>query len=596
VASWVALIRHRFRVDPWGTVARCAAALSALALLLFLWQAFTAVRALSTAQDSADRLVDAIVSGDVHRAKIDLAAFDDATTRAHHRTDGPMWWIGAKVPVLGRNIDAVSTIAEQSDVIADQALPRIVQVADKVRLDTFRPENGRVNLAAVAQALPVLAATDRVFSRADRAVGQLQPDRMVAPLEQPVAAFQQKVHSAAAGIAAAHDAGRLLPNMLGGDGKTRRYLLLVMNNAEVRSIGGMPGSYAVLEARRGKLSMKQQAGNTEMKRLKKPLLNIRREVRAGFDKDVGVDIRDAASIPDFPRVAALASGIAGDHWATDFDGVVAIDPLALGYVLGAVGQVDIGDRMAINQANAAPTLLNGIYLRYPDDPAAQDDAFERAARRSFDALTSGRGDSVQAIRALVQGVQERRVLLWSRHPTEQARIQSTGIAGSFTDRRQLSRPQVGVFLTDTTQAKMDFYLRAATQVTPTKCYEGGVQDIRLTTTLGSEAPEGGPPLPVSVTGFGKTVGRGNIGLSVRIIAPPGGEIRSVLVDGHRAPVGATFYRGRQVKRIIRILSPGVSTVIVTEIRTGRATPGAPLLHSTPGVLANDDVVGMSACA
>jgi hypothetical protein len=242
-----------------------------------------------------------------------------------------------------------------------------------------------------------------------------------------------------------------------------------------------------------------------------------------------------------------------------------------------------------------PTLLNWIYIRYPDDPEAQDDAFELAARRSFNALTGGRGNSVEAIRALVRGVQERRILLWSRHDAEQSRIQSTGIAGAMTDRRQLARPQVGVFLTDTTQGKMDFYLRSATQVTPTKCYADGVQDIRVTTSLRSEAPAGGPPLPVSVTGFGKTVGAGNIGLSVRIMAPPKGEIRSMLVDGHRAPVGATYYGGRQVKRILRVLAPGVSTVIVTEIRTGPGTSGEPLLRSTPGVVANEDVVGPSAC-
>jgi hypothetical protein len=440
----------------------------------------------------------------------------------------------------------------------------------------------------------VLAATDRVFGRADREVDNLQPGRLVGPLQAPVREFQQRTHSSAVGVAAAHDAGRLLPTMLGRDGRTRRYLLLVMNNAEVRSLGGMPGSFAILAARRGKVKMTEQAGTSDVKFLKHGP-SVKAEVRGGFDDSVGKDIRETAIVPDFPRAAFLASRIAGAHWDTTFDGVVAIDPVALGYVLGAVGQVDIGNEATINQATAVPTLLNGIYLRYPDDPEAQDDAFELAARRSFDALTGGRGDSVRAIRALVQGVQERRIFLWSRHDAEQARIQSTGIAGAMTDRRQVARPQVGVFLTDATQGKMEYYLRAGTQVTPTKCYAGGIQDIRMTTSLRSEAPEGGPRLPVSVTGSGKTVGLGNIGLSVRIMAPPHGEIRSLLVDGHRAPVGATFYRGRHVKRINRILPPGVSTVIVARIRTGPGTPGDPLLRSTPGVVANDDVVGPSAC-
>ncbi|MFL6089447.1 MAG: DUF4012 domain-containing protein [Aeromicrobium sp.] len=594
--SWVAHIRDLFRDDPWGMVARCTAALAVLALLLFTWQAVTAARALNEAQQTAHSLADAIAAGDVPRARVELATFNDATSRAHHRTDGPLWWLGARIPFLGPNLAAVSTIAGQSDAIADDALPRIVAVADQVQLETFRPKNGRINLAAVAKALPVLATTDRVLARADAKVSSIQTDRLVGLLQSPVSTFQQRTHAAAVGAAAAHDAGLMLPKMLGGDGKTRRYLLLVLNNAEIRSIDGMPGSFAVLEARRGKLAMREQAGNTEMKPLKKPLLNVHPETQAGFEVNVGRDIRDAAIVPHFPRVAALASSIAGDHWDKKFDGVVAIDPVALGYVLGAVGQVDIGGGMFVNQSNAASTLMNGIYLRFPKDPAAQDDAFERAARRSFDALTGGGGNSVQAIRALVRGVEERRLFLWSRHNAEQARIRSTGIAGDLTDDRALARPQIGVFLTDTTQAKMDYYLRSGTHVVATKCYGDGTQDLRLTTTIRSDAPQGAQLLPDSIVGLGNAIHRGQTGLNIRLVAPPKGSIQSVTVDGRRAPVGETTYRGRQLTRIDRILGPGESTLIVTQMRSGPRASGTPMLWSTPGVLPNDDVVSASACS
>ena len=598
MASWVARIRGWSRDDRRTVAIRSAVVLAVIAVLVFGWQAVTAARALNDAKDRAGLLIDAISSGEVERATRELKSFDEATSRAHRRTDGPLWWVGAKVPLLGRNVAAVSTVAEQADAISDQALPGIVAVADDVRAETFRPKNGRVDLAAVAKALPTLAATDRVMARADREVAAIRPDRLIGPLQGPVGEFVRQTRAAASAAAAAHDAGRLLPTMLGAEGPRRRYLLMVLNNAEVRSIGGMPGSFAVVEARRGKVAMKEQVGNTEMERLDKPRLSIRPELRAGFEKNVGLDIRDAAIIPDFPRVAALASAIAGVYWDTKFDGVVAIDPVALGYVLGAVGPLDVGDGLTINQTNAASTLLSAIYLKYPripEDAAAQDDAFERAARRSFDALTGGQGDSVTAVRALVRGVQERRVLLWSRHATEQKRIQSTGIAGSMTDMRQRQRPQVGVYLTDTSQAKLDFYLRMKTQVEAKECYAGGVQDIRMTTTISSDVPPRGAGLPVSVVGFGKRVPLGDMGLNVRIAAPPKGTIRSIIVDGRQVPVGAASYRGRQLSEVERIIAPGESTAIVTEIRTGPSMAGDPLLKSTPTVTASEDLVGPSAC-
>lgn len=593
--SWVASLRDLSREDPRALLIRSAAVIVVLAMLLFGWQAVTAVRALNDAKGMAGGLADAVSSGDVPRARALLRDFDKATTRAHHRTDGLLWWLGARVPVLGRNVDAVSTIAAQTDAIADDALPGIVEVADEVRADTFRPKGGRVDLKAVAKALPVLAATDRVLADADEEVSRIRPERLLAPLQAPASEFTQRTHEAATAAAAAHDAGRLLPTMLGGTGPARRYLLMVLNNAEVRSLGGMPGSFAILEARRGKVRMLEQ-GNAQIRRLAK--LNVKPEVRAGFSRNVGKDLRDVAIIPDFPRAAFLASRMAGAHWETKFDGVVAIDPVALGYILGAVGQVDIGDGMVINQANAAQTLLNGIYMRYPvlpDQAEAQDAAFERAARRTFNALTGGRGDSVGAVRALVRGVREDRIMLWSAHASERARIQSTGISGAMTDRGQLDRPQVGVYLTDTSQAKLDWYLRPETRVEATRCYSGDVQDLVLTTTLRSEVQQS-TPLPVSIVGFGKRVPIGIIGLSVRIVAPPGGEIRSIEIDGKPAPVGAELYKGRRIARFTNLLSPGESTVIVSKVRSGRSMPGAPLLKATPSAHSDDEnVLGPSAC-
>ena len=50
---------------------------------------------------------------------------------------------------------------------------------------------------------------------------------------------------------------RLVPPMLGQDGP-RQYLLVVQNNAEIRSTGGLPGSLQILRADNGKLTLAEQ--------------------------------------------------------------------------------------------------------------------------------------------------------------------------------------------------------------------------------------------------------------------------------------------------------------------------------------------------
>jgi aspartate carbamoyltransferase catalytic subunit len=83
---------------------------------------------------------------------------------------------------------------------------------------------------------------------------------------------------------------------------------------------------------------------------------------------------------------------------------------------------------------------------------------------------------------------------------------------------------------------------------------------------------------------------------LRIVAPPGGRIRSIEIDGKPAPAGANRYQGRQMTRFTNLLSPGENMVIVTKFRTDRSMPGAPLLKATPSAHPDDEnVLGPSAC-
>lgn len=596
MGSWADSIRRSWRNDPSQFLIRTGIGLIALLLLVFVWQALTAARALNEAKGVATTLSRAIAKGDVPRARTLLVEFDEATTRAHHRTDGPLWKLGGAIPYVGRNLRAVATVSAEVDAIADDALPKVVSVADQVRLDTFRPKNGRVNMAAVAKTVPILASTDRVVAHADREIGAIKVGGLFAPLQGPFRELQDQTHKTAVAISTAHEASKLLPTMLAADGKTRHYLLLVLNNSEIRSLVGMPGSYADLEAKDGKVSMGDQLSPEDMYQ-DEVLSNVSAEVDAGFNSRVASDIRDTTIVPDFPRAALLASRIAEKQWDSDvdFDGVIAVDPVSLGYVLSAVGSVDIGGGLAVNRYTAASTLLNGIYLRYPGNNVAQNNAFKNAARQTFNALVSGRGNSVLAVQALVRGVQERRIMLWSKHPAEQKRIRSGGIAGLFTDQTQRNRPQLGVFMTDIGSAKMSYYLRMGTRVQATGCYQDGIQDLTMTTTVRSEAPQTGRRLPRTITGPGIWVKAGGVRFMTRIVAPPGGQIVSVTVDGRPAPVKGFFYRDRQITEVERVLFASEGSVIVTKIRTGENTTGDPLLHTTPGVLENEDDAGTSAC-
>ena len=572
-------------------------ALVVLAGLLFTWEAFRAYNSIQEAEERAGVLQEDIVEGDVDAARKSFERLDDSTSRARNSTNGPLWWLGAHVPLLGSNVDAVRTVAREIDQVVDDVLPGVVEVADKVRLETYRPKDGRIDLEAVADAAPVMVKADQVLTAASRDVGAIDADGLIGPLQTPMRQMQERFESTAVAASAADDAAELLPGMIGADGKERKYLLLVMNNAEVRSLVGMPGSFAVINAKNGKLKMGQQGGILDVYPLRKPApgAKLTKDEKILFQSSITRDIRNTAISPDFPRVAELASAIAGKRWKQKYDGVIGVDPVTLGYLLNGIGPVDVGEGVTLNSRNAVAEMLNGVYLRYPLDPLKHDAIFENAARRIFDATVAGSGDSVSVIRALVRGVSERRLMLWSRHDDEQKRIRTTGVSNRFDSGS--GRPQVGVYVNDGGADKMTYYLSMGTTVRSEQCLDGFSQELRTTTTLVSNAPANARSLPVSIVGFGPRVIRpGNMKLAVLIAGPKGGTIESMTVDGQRAPLGSARYQGRHVAKVARELPPGQNSVILTTMRTPAATPGDPELRTTPGVRPNADSAGPSACA
>jgi uncharacterized protein DUF4012 len=581
------------RDDPRRLALSIAGVVVVLAGLLFAWEAYRAVGALQDANERAELLKQNIVDGNVDAARRSLMRLDESTSRAHHSTDGPVWWLAAHVPILGRNADAVSTVSRDLDQVSDDVLPGIVDVADKVRLETFRPKDGRVDLEAVAAAAPVLVKADDVFAEADRSLGDFDVNGLVPLLRRPMTALQTRFHRTAVAAAAANDAAKLLPTMLGGDGRKRTFLLLILNNAEVRSLAGMPGSIAVITAKDGKIKMGKQGGIQDVLPVKKPPIKLTKQEKRVFQSSVATDMRDTAIVPDFPRAAELAAAVVGRRWKEKYDGVIGVDPIALGYMLEGLGPVDVGDNLTINSSNAVGTLLNLVYLKYPKSPNKQDDVFENAARRIFDATVDGTGDSVAVIRSLVRGVSERRVMLWSRDPREQKRIQSSGISGALD--QGSGRPQVGVFVNDNGSTKMEFYLGMSTSLRSERCLASGAQEIRTTTTLVSNAPPNAYRLPQSIVGYSQWARPGNMKLGVMIFGPHGGEITSMTVDGHRAPIGGTKLAGRPITKVARELPPGQNSIIVTTMRTAVASTGDPELRTTPGVVPNDDRAEPSAC-
>ena len=567
-------------VSGWLTRRRLLTTAGVLLFLLvvtFAWQAVRAGMALGDVRSTAQRITVDLNDGDLDAVDADVATLRRQTHRAAGETDGPLWSIGAHLPFVGHSIDAVRTTGQVLDRIADRSLPALIGLAHSVADGDLRPRHGRVDIAAVrAHAPAVRRAAAAVDPLADQ-LADIRTHGLVYPLDRLLPDLQTRVAEAKSAIDATADAFDVLPTMLGADGP-RRYLLIVQNPAELRSTGGLPGSLAVLTANHGRVTMGEQGDAGLFGTGPVPVKPTKTE-KALYGADLGKDFRDLTFNPDFSRVAQMAAGIARAA-GQRVDGVFAVDPIALSYVLAGTGPVDIGNGASLTSANAAQFLLNTVYQSVPD-ASAQNDFYALAARKTFNALVSGQGDQVRAIRGLVLAAGQHRVLAWSAHPNVAAVIGRNRLSGALPGDTG-SIPQVGIYYNDGVAGKIDFYLRQRTTARSLGCTDG-VQRIQVTTTLRSTVPKDHRSLSWFITGTGAYAPKGDIVAQMSLYSPWQGHIEKISVDGHDATTTSGRQFGQEVGSVAVHLRPGASMTVTSTMTTGKGQTGNIKVTSTPGM-------------
>ena len=488
---------------------------------IFSFQAFQARAALTTAASQAELLQQQLVAGDSEEASTTLRDLQQSARDARSASDGPLWTIGGAVPWLGRNVDAVTTVAAEIDRVATVAAPPVVDLAGQLNAKTFSPTDGSIDLDAVVEAPPAIAKSRAALTESQDRLDEIDPGSLLAPLRGPVGALTFKVDAVESVARNADLAARLLPDVLGGDG-TRRYLLLNQNNAEIRPTGGIAGSFAVITAKDGRITLGRQGSIQDLPPLSEPVLPLTEDEQAAFPSTLGTDIRDVNITPDFPRTAELAKALAERGFDVTIDGVVTIDPVAVGYLMAGTGPVDLGSGIVLDQDNVVTALLHTVYTQI-DDTEQQDDFFELANDQIFDAFAQGQGDSTVVLAALVRGVQENRVSFWSDRDDEQDAIATTALSGALPVGED-DTPHVGIYLSDAASTKMEYFLTYDSSMQAANCLDGDRQVLTTTTTLTSNAPADAASLTPFVTGRGDFVPRGLMRLNVRLLAPARGHL------------------------------------------------------------------------
>lgn len=550
----------------------------------FVWSALQAKNELQQAVSSVQGLQQTIVDSDKSKREEQVNTFSDHVSKAYKQTSSPLWQLASVVPYAGDDISAVRTMVAAMENISSQALPQLLQAADNIDLNNVHVENGTIEISGLEASQRPLQIADDTIDKATREVKTVKAVKtphiaQVADALKTAETYCEKLDSV---VHSLNSIVQVLPSMLGTESHAndapRNYLILAQTNAEARPSGGLTGSLGLVTVQGGHVSLQPFVSDSEIQNADEPVVDLTAEERLLFTDKLGKDIRDVNFTPDFPRTGEIVSAMWNRQYGVAVDGVIAIDPLFLQNMLAVTGGVAMPDGSTLDGANTAQTLLHDVYARMV--PQETDEYFAVAAQAAFDHIMQNAGNFKSYVKALSTSVEQGHVMVWSAHEGEQNLIADSAISGKLIT--EGAKPQVGVYISDETESKMDWYLHREVTTEFQKVARNGANQytvhIKLQNTMTAEEAASEAEY---VTGGGNIVPKGQIKTALFIYAPANGRLVDWEFQNADDYKGVTLHNGLTVGVGDVTLQPGESHEITVHVQSAPDTDEPLTLRQTP---------------
>lgn len=564
---------------PGGVRKAAIAGLSVAVVVGFVGAAAGGFAALDARTD-VDAAVDLATEG------IDLLGDEDdeARTRlrdaAAHFGDAEdtlnAWWAkpALLVPGVAQQSRAVSTMASAGGDLALTA----AQASEDADVDSIRPRNGQVDLAALEALVEPLDRSLQALRSADERLEDIETPLLVPPVADRLVDLREQVGDAFDSAELAAHGVSVAPDMLGANGP-RRYFIAFQNPSELTGNGGFMGNWAELVTDDGRLELVRtgrvreltQGGDPEGREIENEpeYVSIYGESNAQYWGNINFS-------PDHPTVSRIYAGLYPESGGAPVDGVIAMTPKAFAGFLEITGPVDVpGYPDQLTSENVERIMLHEQYLNFAEQPGADREEFlADAVEVLFDELTEGDLPGPSAIaEELTPAVEGGHLKMWSAHEQEEALFTRLGMDG---DMHRSSADSFGAVTQNFNGNKIDWFLHRNIAYEASWNPTSGEVSGTVSAEISNQAPSSG--LPPSIIGWGGDVSLGqtpvddgeNLMLVTMYATYP---ISAITLDGE--PVGYTPDEelGHHTGRFYMFVPPGGTRKVVAEF-AGAAEPGA----------------------
>lgn len=521
----------------------------------------------------------------------DMRAAAHETAVARSATRDPLWALFGRTPWLGRPLRTTAGIAEVGYQMTHQSLPALVDVDQ--RLQNLKHGDALHSLTKqnVQPVATTLTEVDQQLADDLYGIQHLPTGTPVSQVRDARTKFLTQLTSISARVHTAAVTSNLAIGMLGDLGP-RNYLVLFENPSEARPDMGIVGGFAVVKADQGSLKVIKEGSNTDLPPPSEPSNASGVVLTSGYGAlGAGSNWLDSNLSPDFSENASLMAAMYSSATGQQIDGVVAMDPAAIGSILATSGgSVTVPGAGTIPANQVAQFLESGQYL-LPLSEGARKDVLAAVGHDAIESLLDSHPAAIDLAHSLASLANEGHLRLYSRSPGEESEIAAYPVAGTLSSG---SHPFVGAYVIDSSARKLDYYLNESVHYQAAFCRTSDANgNVRIDLT--NAAPQGLPSFVSSGNvPLVEKLAPGTNELLLSVVLTPGARISGAALDGK--PVDWTLQSSETGNRPVYIVQMDIPQAKSSSLTFSVVEPGVhgnPVIGTQP--LPRQPKVALSGC-
>ncbi|MCX8560338.1 DUF4012 domain-containing protein [Mycolicibacterium mucogenicum] len=557
------------------------------------FEGYSAKSNLERARVGAQHAKEALAAGDVDAAVRAAAAAEVDAKHANDAVRSTPWTVAAHIPWLGSPFTSAQQISHVVLGLASDVLKPAAELGTALS-PAHLIKGSHIDVQALRDKEPGLLKIAEDARRLQTEADAIADPTYLATLRNARSELQAQTAKVTNLLDKAALTAKLAPLLMGADGP-RTYFMGFQTNAEVRGTGGILGGFGILRFDNGTPTVNALGPNTELAGPFKPL-----DLGPEFGQEYGytnpsTDFRNSNLSSHFPYAAQIWRSMWAQQTGEEVDGAIALDPVALSYVLGATGPVTMHDGELITNENVVELTESTAYRRFPNDQAARKQYLQDIANAVVRKMTTAVESPRKLLDALGKAADERRIAVWSVSPEAEKLLEQTPLAHSIPDN---ASPYAAVILNNLAGNKVDYYLRAHVTYQAEGC-TGTTRNSTVTVKLTSTVPD--IPLPEYVAGslglsrnVPITLPSGSMLTSVRLVATKGAALVGAFSNGQQIPVFTGTDRGHPTFEIQVAIPPRQSGELIFRL-SEPTVPGAAQVPAQPLIATTAPTVAVPEC-